>query len=130
MGEILEFAKKHGLSIGLATSSSAEYALENLRSAGIYDYFDGYVCGNMVKKSKPDPEIYLKACAAIGINPSEAVALEDAPSGIASAYAAGLRTVMIPDLVQPDDKTLASVWRTADSLLAVIPILEKELAED
>lgn len=130
VGEILEFAKKHGLSIGLATSSSAEYALENLRSAGIYDYFDGYVCGNMVKKSKPDPEIYLKACAAIGINPSEAVALEDAPSGIASAYAAGLRTVMIPDLVQPDDKTLASVWRTADSLLAVIPILEKELAED
>lgn len=125
--EILDFAKSRGLSIGLATSSPDGYALENLRIAGIRDYFDGYVCGNMIKKSKPDPEIYLKACAAIGVEPSEAAALEDAPSGIASAYAAGLKTIMIPDLVRPDGKTLESVWKTADSLTEVIPILEEEL---
>ncbi len=126
--EILKFAEERDLRVGLATSSSSEYALDNLRSGGIYDYFDGFVFGNMVTLSKPAPEIYEKACAAIGVEPSEAVALEDSPAGIASAYAAGLRPVMIPDLVEPDEETLSKVWLCRGSLLEVIPALEAELS--
>lgn len=122
--ELLNFAKDQGLRLGVATSSSSDYAADNLKNAGLYDYFDGFVYGNMVEHSKPDKEIYEKACFAIGVVPEEAVALEDAPSGIASAYAAGLKPVMVPDLVKPDSETLEKVWLLRDSLLEVIPDLE------
>jgi len=127
--DLLEFAEKHGLRIGLATSSSKDYAENNLKEAGIYKYFHGLVYGGMVKKSKPAPEIYEKACKAIGVKPFEAAALEDSPSGIASAYEAGLRPIMIPDLVQPDGETLAKVWQVKKTLTEVIPVLAEELAE-
>lgn len=121
--ELLTFAKANGLRLGVATSSSSGYAADSLKNAGLYDYFDGFVYGNMVTRSKPDKEIYVKACSAIGVAPKEAVALEDAPSGIASAYAAGLKTVMIPDLVKPDEEIMKKVWLVRTSLLEVIPDL-------
>lgn len=121
--ELLSFAKDQGLRLGVATSSSSDYAADNLKNAGLYDYFDGFIYGNMVTRSKPDKEIYEKACRIIGVDPKEAVALEDAPSGIASAYAAGLRPVMVPDLVKPDEETLKKVWLVRTSLLEVIPDL-------
>ena len=71
--------------IGLATSSRQIHAEQSLKRAGLYDYFDGKVFGDTVKEGKPSPEIYLKACKSIGIEPEDAVALEDAPSGAISA---------------------------------------------
>ena len=59
---------------------------------------------------------YLKACASIQVLPEFAIALEDAPSGIRSAAAAGMRPVMIPDLVEPDEAVLELVWRRFDTL--------------
>lgn len=125
--EILAFAAEHRLQVGLATSSSSEYAVENLRAAGIYEYFDGFVCGNQVTCSKPDPEIYQKACQAISVQPEEAIAFEDAPAGIESAFGAGLKAVMIPDLVSPSDEILKKVWMVKKSLSEVIPFLREEL---
>lgn len=124
--EVLMLAKEKGLRIGLATSSSSDYAKEELTTAGIYEYFDGFVFGNMVTKSKPDPEIYLKACEEVGIKPKDGLALEDAPSGVESAYRAGLRVIMVPDLVQPDEATRAKAWKVAGSLEEVIPLLKAQ----
>ena len=64
--EVLSLAREKRLRIGLATSSSSDYAKEELTRAGIYEYFDGFVFGNMVTKSKPDPEIYLKSLPSSG----------------------------------------------------------------
>lgn len=125
--ELLDFAKEQNLRLGIATSSSEAYAKANLAEAGILEYFDGFVFGNMVTNSKPDPEIYTRACQAIDVRPSEAVAFEDAPAGVRSAYAAGLRPVMIPDLVEPDAEILQKTWQVRSSLLAVIPLLAAEL---
>ena len=122
--EVLKLAKEKGLRIGLATSSSSDYAIHELTTAGIYEYFDGFVFGNMVTKSKPDPEIYLKACEAVGIKACEGLALEDAPSGVESASRAGLRVIMVPDLVQPAPEIRKMAWKVADSLEDVIPLLK------
>ena len=100
-----------------------------LAQAGIDGYFDGFVFGDMVKNAKPDPEIYLAACKELGIMPSNALALEDAPNGIRSAYAAGLYPVMIPDLVEPDDEIRGMAYRVLHSLYDVRELLSRCLSQ-
>lgn len=123
--ELLGWAKEHGLRIGLATSSRKEHAELSLERAGLYHYFDGAVFGDTVTEGKPAPEIYLKACRAIGVKPEEAAALEDAPSGVLSAAAAGMRVIVIPDLVEPPEEINDLIWKKCSVLNEVIPILEK-----
>ena len=95
----------------------------SLQDGGIWDYFDAAVFGDMVTHAKPDPEIYQKACEALGAAPQEAVALEDSPNGIRSAHAAGMRTIVVPDLVQPDGEIRRlCTWQCA-SLADVIDLL-------
>jgi len=117
--EILTYGKENGMKLALATSSSRDYAMKCLREAGIDTYFDGIVCGDMVSHSKPDPEIYLRACELVGIQPEEALAFEDAPAGIEAAYRAGMKVVMIPDLVQPTEKVESMLWEKWETLLDV-----------
>ena len=114
--EILAFGKENGIKLALATSSSRDYAMKCLKDAGIDIYFDGIVCGDMVSHSKPDPEIYLKACELVGVNPEDGVAFEDAPAGIESAYRAGMKVVMVPDLVQPSEKVINMLWDKWETL--------------
>lgn len=128
--ELLTFLRENGIKIGLATSTSEEHARQELDDAGIWDYFDGRIFGSMIKKSKPAPEIYEKACAAIGVEPQYALALEDAPSGVQSAYNAGLRVIMIPDMVQPTEEVRAMTWDVKDSLLDVMEIVKEAAAVD
>ena len=114
--EILDFAKENGIKVALATSSSRDYAMKCLRDAGIDIYFDGIVCGDMVSHSKPDPEIYLRACELVGVDPKDAVAFEDAPAGVESAYNAGMKVIMVPDLVQPTEKVESMLWKKWETL--------------
>ena len=123
--KLLEYGKVNGYRMAIATSSRREYALKNLKAAKIYDFFDAGVFGDMVQHAKPDPEIYLKACDSIGAAPANCIALEDAPAGIRAAYAAGMKPIMIPDLVAPTPEIEALLYETCDTLLGVIGILEK-----
>ena len=123
--KLLEYGKANGYRMAIATSSRREYVLKNLKAAKIYDFFDAGVFGDMVQHAKPDPEIYLKACDSIGAAPANCIALEDAPAGIRAAYAAGMKPIMIPDLVAPTPEIEALLYETCDTLLGVIGILEK-----
>ena len=123
--KLLEYGKVNGYRMAIATSSRKEYALKNLKAAKIYDFFDAGVFGDMVQHAKPDPEIYLKACDSIGAAPANCIALEDAPAGIRAAYVAGMKPIMIPDLVAPTPEIEALLYETCDTLLGVIGILEK-----
>lgn len=122
--ELLQHLKDNGIKIGLATSTSEVHAREELEGTGLWDFFDGRIFGNMITNSKPAPEIYEKACKAIGVDPAEALALEDAPSGIQSAYNAGLRVIMIPDMVQPKEEVLAMTFDVRESLLEVVELVD------
>lgn len=124
--ELLKYAKLHGYKTAVATSSSRGYAERVLTDAGLYPWFDGGVFGDMVKKGKPDPEIYLRACESISLNPENALAFEDAPGGIRSAVAAGLHTIMIPDLLQPTEEIKRLILCSFNDLEEVISFLEKD----
>jgi len=86
------------------TSKGLEVVEAELRDAGLIDYFEELVGGDAVKISKPDPEIYLIACDIMKVNPADAFAIEDSYNGIRSAYAAGMRPIMVPDMIPADDE--------------------------
>jgi HAD superfamily hydrolase (TIGR01509 family) len=102
--EMMQFLKENGYKIAVATSTSSQKAIPQLKEVKIADYFDIIMTGDTVKKGKPDPEIYLTACEKLGVKPESAYAVEDSPNGIKSAFNAGMKTVFIPDLADmPDD---------------------------
>jgi len=59
----------------------------------------------------------------LGFHPHDVLAVEDSPTGVASAHAAGLMTVMVPDLIQPDDETRARTVHVGQSLADVLSLL-------
>ena len=109
--ELLSAMKNAGMKIAIASSSTREEVTTQMEMLGALPYFDTCVCGDQVTKSKPDPEIFLLACDALGVKPEEGVGLEDSFNGVRSCKASGLYTIMVPDIIQPDDemKALADV---------------------
>lgn len=101
---LLDYLKSINCKMAVASSSPKREVEKHLEDAGIREYFSGIICGDMVGKSKPAPDIYLKACELINTKPEECYALEDSKNGLLSAYHAGCKVIMIPDLWQPDDQ--------------------------
>ena len=125
MHELLGGLRRRGLRIGLATATDEPRARKYLRLVGAEGYFDAVTCASMVAPhGKPEPDIYLLAAERTGVRPEEAMAVEDAPSGIRSAHAAGLFTVMVPDQDQPDELLRALCDAVVPSLLDVMPLVD------
>lgn len=93
----LESAKAAGLRIGLASSSSQEWVEKYLQQLDIAQYFECVRTADHVTNVKPDPELYNQTLACLGIEPSEAVAIEDSPNGLKAAAAAGIRCIVTPN---------------------------------
>ncbi len=83
----------HAKGMRLALGSSSRNARLILDRLGIFGLFDAVVDGTMISRSKPDPEVFLKAAALVGADPSCSVVVEDALSGIRAAKAAGMRYI-------------------------------------
>ncbi len=122
--EILTFLKNNGYKIGLASSTSRHGVLGHVNRAGIADFFEVIVGGDMVEHSKPKPDIYLLACEQLGVKPENAIAIEDSPNGIRSAHGAGLKAVMVPDMIAPTPEIEVLLYKKYDSLLDVRNFLE------
>ncbi len=124
--EILQYLKEKEFIVGVASSSSTKTIMSHMKLSGLLDYFQAIIGGDQVALSKPRPDIYLKACEAVHMPPEEVIAVEDSPNGIRAAHAAGMKAVMIPDLVQPDAEISALLYRKYDSLTELKKALEKE----
>lgn len=122
--ELMEELGRRKLKSCLVTSSDKNTAEYLLASARISDVFPERVCGDEVLHSKPDPYIYRRACRKIGVPPKECMVLEDSRNGIIAGHAAGCMTVMIPDLVQPDEELRKKCTYVKAHLGEVIPLLE------
>jgi HAD superfamily hydrolase (TIGR01509 family) len=95
--EYLDAARKLGLKIGLASSSTCQWVTGNLKRLGLIDYFDDIQGKDDVERTKPDPELYLRTVEHLGVPVNEAVAFEDSPNGIRAAKKAGLFCVAVPN---------------------------------
>ena len=123
--ELLDYLKKEDYLTAVATSSSRESALRKLKSSRLENYFDVLVCGDMVKKAKPDPEIYRIACEKLKNPPKHLLALEDSKNGLKSALAAGMKAIMIPDLIRDCPEVEPYLEAKLDRLDQVIPFLQE-----
>lgn len=124
---ILDHFRDAGVPIALATSTMGGLAQQRLEKAGLLDYFDVIVTRSDVTHPKPHPEPYLLAAERLGIDPADCVAVEDSYPGVRSATAAGIATVMVPDLLPATEEmtlvgatVLPSLSDLRDLLLAPV----------
>ena len=113
---LLDFLKSKQCKMAVASSSARHEVEKYLKDTGVKDYFLDIVCGDMIENSKPEPDIYLKACELIGEEPENCYALEDSKNGLLSAYRAGCKPIMIPDLWQPDEEIMKIIVARYDDL--------------
>lgn len=122
--DIFEYIRNNGLKCAVATSTRRESAEKTLHEIGVWDYLDAVVYGDEVEHGKPEPDIFLRAAKAIGVNPSEAVVVEDSINGIKAGYAAGMRVVHIPDTIAIDDDIRKLTYMVCDDLNGLIDVVE------
>ncbi|MDR0381901.1 MAG: HAD family phosphatase [Oscillospiraceae bacterium] len=122
---LLAYLREREYRVALATSNVESVAGAALELAGVKSAFHATVFGDSIARSKPSPDIYLAAAAALGLPPGHCMALEDAPAGIRAAHAAGLYPVMVPDQIQPDDTIRPLLFALVPTLNDVPALLEK-----
>ena len=122
--ELLSYLKRKQYKIMLASSSTKERALGVLRQNGIETFFDNMVFGAEVKRGKPYPDIFIKACEYAGELPENCLVLEDSEAGIQAAHAAGIDVICIPDMKEPEEEFHKLTVTQLSSLEDVISWLE------
>ena len=95
LGWLLAGLKERGVRIGLATGSTTKWADIILNRLGVADAFEAIATSDMVAATKPAPDLYLLSAQKLGIPAERCLALDDTPSGIASAKAAGMTAVAV-----------------------------------
>lgn len=124
--ELFDYLKAKDYVIGLASSTGKKSVVAEMEQIGLIHYFQAIVTGDMVEHSKPNPDIYLKACKELGVEPEEAIAIEDSLNGIRAAYHAGMKPIMVPDLIAPTPEIEEMLYAKFDSLLEVRDYLKKK----
>ncbi len=125
VAELLQYLKEAGVKVALASSTRRVVVEQELTDAGIIKYFDVVIGGDMVTRSKPEPDIFLKACEELGVLPEEAFAIEDSYNGIRAAAAGKLRPLMVPDLMEPTEEMKRLAERVFPDLLDVLSYISK-----
>ncbi len=126
--ELLDWLQVHGIPRAVATSTKRPLALRKLRMAGLLDRFDAVCTSSDVAHPKPAPDVYLLAASALGVDPACCLVLEDSPTGVRAALAAGMTPVQVPDMLAPDEEVRALRHRIVDSLGDAQRLLEAQLA--
>ncbi|MEP6952724.1 MAG: HAD family phosphatase [Solirubrobacteraceae bacterium] len=96
--ELIAALRDAGIPIGLVSNSTRAFVDAALAAAGLTEAFAVTVVGEEVAESKPAPDAYLAAAAALGADPAGCVVLEDSPTGVHAGRAAGMRTIGVPSV--------------------------------
>jgi HAD superfamily hydrolase (TIGR01509 family) len=130
--ELVETARSLGCKLGLATASSREAATHVLGAIGLLDAFDFIATDDDVTHNKPDPEIDLLVASRLGVPPAECVVIEDSPSGVRAALAAGMRCIAVSTPLTGkhlhEEGLLGEEWIVDDPLL-LPSVLSKAFAD-
>jgi HAD superfamily hydrolase (TIGR01509 family) len=115
--ELLSFLRERQLPVAVATSSDQDYASLSLRAAQLEAWFNNVITGDQVINGKPAPDIYIEAARRIGVEPANCLAIEDSDAGVLAASAAGMITVMVPDLKAPSPQARKAAFCVVASLV-------------
>ena len=123
--ELLSFLREAGAPTALASSTPTGTVRRELSDAGLLDFFSVITGGEEVRRSKPAPDIFLLTARKLDIEPAACFVIEDSYNGIRAAHEAGMRPVMVPDLLRPDAEMETLAEAILPSLDAVIPWLQE-----
>ncbi|MCL2377799.1 MAG: HAD family phosphatase [Defluviitaleaceae bacterium] len=121
--QLLDRLDELGIKKAVATSTSYDRAVHKLSMANIAHRFHSIIGGDMVEHSKPAPDIFLKAAQTCNTDPSDCIVLEDSNPGAEGAYRAGMRVIVVPDLVPPLEITRSRAYAVCDSLVDVCMLI-------
>ncbi|MBO5451364.1 MAG: HAD family phosphatase [Lachnospiraceae bacterium] len=122
--ELLTFLKENHIPTAVASSTRREVVIRELEEGGLLPYFDRVICGDMVERSKPEPDIFFKACESLSVDATEAYAIEDSYNGIRAAFRAGMKPIMVPDLAEPTEEMEKLTCCILPSLFEVMAYLK------
>src|SRR3954451_22452317 len=116
--ELLERLRERGTPVGLVSNSPLVFVQRSLELTGLEAHFDVVLSAHEVAAPKPAPDPYLEACRRLGVEAGpDVVALEDSPTGVAAARAAGLTVIGVPSV---EGVALAEAHLLAGSLLDAV----------
>lgn len=124
LNALLDHLDAHHIPRAIGSSTVRELVLRKLEAAGVRDRFDVIVGGDEVQHGKPAPDIFLRCAELLGMPPAQCLVLEDSDNGVRAAHAAGMRCVIVPDLKPPAEDVLPLAIAVANSLDAVIDIVD------
>jgi HAD superfamily hydrolase (TIGR01509 family) len=125
--EMLDVLQARGIPRAVATSTRRPLALKKLEAAGLLSRVDAICTSSDVAHPKPAPDVYLLAARSLGVDPARCLVLEDSPTGVRAALAAGMYPIQIPDLLEPDDAVRALGHLILPSLGDARVLLERRL---
>jgi HAD superfamily hydrolase (TIGR01509 family) len=123
--ELLDYLDEKRISRAVVTSSTREIAMFTL--GDVAKRYDAIVTGEEVQNGKPAPDIFLLAVKRLKVAPEDCLVLEDSNAGMQAAHRAGMRAIMIPDLIPPTDETLQTAFRVVETLFDVKELLQSTL---
>ncbi|TYT26120.1 HAD family phosphatase [Luteimonas viscosa] len=121
---LLDWLQQRAIPRAVATSTRRPLALRKLRAAGLLHRFDAVCTSSDVASPKPAPDVYLLAASRLGVAPARCLVLEDSPTGVRAALAAGMTPVQVPDMLAPDAAARALGHRIVDSLDDALRLLD------
>ncbi|ATQ69995.1 MULTISPECIES: HAD family hydrolase [Methylosinus] len=121
--ELVEYLTAMNIPLAVATSSRRPTAEHHLGRSGLLAHFSALVTRDDVARGKPHPESYLLAARALGAPPQRCLAIEDSPTGLRSAVAAGAMTILAPDLIAPSPEERGLCLAVVDGLGEALALL-------
>ena len=125
--EMISFFHEKGWPLAIGSSSPAAQIRANLSVTGLLPFFDAIASGDEVSRGKPAPDIFLLAARKLGASPKDCYVFEDSPNGILAAYAAGMKPVMVPDLMPATEDIRQKCFALFHSLTEARPFFMKRL---
>lgn len=122
--ELLDALQAAACPMAIVTSSSRRSAESHLTRAGIRARFDTILTRDDVVHCKPSPDLYFLAARQLGVRPEACVAIEDSNHGVAAAHAAGILTIMVPDMVPPSEAARAKCAAVLPDLHMALELLQ------
>jgi HAD superfamily hydrolase (TIGR01509 family) len=123
--ELLDYLINNNYQIAIASSSSLMMIKNNLKKANIDEnIFKTIVSGENFINGKPNPEIFLKTCELLNVEPQDTIVIEDSNNGIKAAFSAGCIPILIPDVDRIKEEVKSMAKYELNSLLEVIDLLE------
>jgi HAD superfamily hydrolase (TIGR01509 family) len=123
--QLLDTLDELAIPRAIATSTRRHIAIRKLTKVDVVTRFDHIIGGDDVVNGKPAPDIYLKACSFLNADPSHCLACEDSAFGIQAAFTAGLRPILVPDLLTPTEVMKQQAWKVLANLHEVATVVRQ-----